>query len=198
MSQRWYSSSSHRLKRHLLQVRKKQGRSRGFILLLPQDALLSRSDAGSDGVKPTSIFLSKKVRPRNPSGARCMGHVIKKLCTFCSEALHSPFGKRARPHLCMDEWNCAKTIYKQLILTQAVRVQIYSNRPGTNHGYKNMETGCILIVLRVPSIVRPLRSADAKSVRLFKRFPAADKIRRLNISFTWRAFEDLLKRPYRI
>ena len=41
--------------------------------------------------------------------------------------------------------------------------QAHPNKPGTGPGCKNMEPGCILIVLRVSSIVCPLRSADAKS-----------------------------------
>ena len=37
------------------------------------------------------------------------------------------------------------------------------NRPGTGPGYKNTDPGSIFAVLRVPSIVCPLRSADTKS-----------------------------------
>ena len=41
--------------------------------------------------------------------------------------------------------------------------QARSNRPGTGPGYENTEPGCILAVFRVPSIIRSVRSADAKS-----------------------------------
>ena len=49
----------------------------------------------------------------------------------------------------------------------------HSNRPGTGHGYESTELGCILTALRIPSIIRALRSADASQARLFKRFQAA-------------------------
>ena len=42
----------HRLEGHPLRVKHKQDWGRGFILLLPYDAALPESDAGSDGVKP--------------------------------------------------------------------------------------------------------------------------------------------------
>ena len=41
---------------HPLQVRHKQDWGRGFILLLPQAAVLPESNAGSDVVKPPSSF----------------------------------------------------------------------------------------------------------------------------------------------
>ena len=46
-----------RLEGHPLQVRHKQDWGRGFILLLPQTALLPGSDAGSDGVEPALVFV---------------------------------------------------------------------------------------------------------------------------------------------
>ena len=45
------------LKRHPLQVRHKHDWSRGFILLLPQAAVLPGSDVGSDGVVPATSFV---------------------------------------------------------------------------------------------------------------------------------------------
>ena len=40
-----------------IQVRQKQDWGRGFILLLPQAAVLPGSDAGNDVVKPASGFV---------------------------------------------------------------------------------------------------------------------------------------------
>ena len=48
-----------RLKRYPLQVRHKQDWGRGFILLLPQTAVLPESDAGSDVIEPASSFVIK-------------------------------------------------------------------------------------------------------------------------------------------
>ena len=51
------------------------------------------------------VLSSKTVRPRAPCGARCIGHAVSTWSAVCSEVPHSQFGERARPHLCMDEWN---------------------------------------------------------------------------------------------
>ena len=45
------------LEGHPLQVRHKQDWGRGFILLLTKAAVLLRSDAGSDVIKPASSFV---------------------------------------------------------------------------------------------------------------------------------------------
>ena len=49
------------------------------------------------------VSSSKTVRPRAPCGTRCIGHAVRTWYAVCSEAPHSQFGERARPHLCMDE-----------------------------------------------------------------------------------------------
>ena len=67
------------------------------------------------------VSSSKTVRPRAPCGARCIGHVVRTWSAVCSEAPHSQFGKGARPHLCMDEWNRPTPVRRQLSLTQAAR-----------------------------------------------------------------------------
>ena len=51
------SSSSSSFEGHPLQARHKQNWGRGFILLLPQTAVLPGSDAGSDVIKPASSFV---------------------------------------------------------------------------------------------------------------------------------------------
>ena len=63
----------------------------------------------------------KTVRPRAPCGARCIGHAVSRWSPVCSEAPHSQFGEGARPHLCMDEWNCPTPVRRRLSLTQAAR-----------------------------------------------------------------------------
>ena len=96
-----------RLERYPLQVRHKQDWDqdwgRGFILLLPQVAVLPGSDAGISVIKPASCSSSKTVRPRAPCGARCIGQVVRTWSAVCLEAPHLQFGKGARLHLCMDE-----------------------------------------------------------------------------------------------
>ena len=45
------------LEKYSLQVRHKQNWGRGLILLLPRAAVLPRSDAGNDVIKPASSFV---------------------------------------------------------------------------------------------------------------------------------------------
>ena len=67
------------------------------------------------------VWSSKTVRTRAPCGAQCIGHAVRTWSMVCSDAPHSQFGKRARPHLCMDEWNRPITVRRPLSLTQAAR-----------------------------------------------------------------------------
>ena len=69
------------------------------------------------------VSSSKTVRPRAPCGARCtsIGHAVSTWSAVCSEAPHSQFGKGARPHLCMDEWNRPTPVRRRLSLIQAAR-----------------------------------------------------------------------------
>ena len=67
------------------------------------------------------VSSSKTVTPRAPCGARCIGHAVRTWSAVCSEAPHSQFGERARPHLCMDECNRPTPVRRRLSLTQAAR-----------------------------------------------------------------------------
>ena len=90
----------------------------------------------------------KTVRPRAPCDARCKGHIVSTWSAVCSEAPHSQFGEGARPHLCMDEWNCPTPVRRRLNLTQA-----------------------IFTVLRVPFLICPFSGADAKSGKVVQKIP---------------------------
>ena len=65
------------------------------------------------------VSSSKTVRPHAPCGARCIWHAVSTWSAVCSEAPHLQFGEGARPHLCMDEWNCPTPVCRWLSLTQA-------------------------------------------------------------------------------
>ena len=65
------------------------------------------------------VLSSKTVRPHASCDARCIGHVVKTWSVVCSEVPYSQFGEGARPHLCMDEWNCPTPVCRRLSLTQA-------------------------------------------------------------------------------
>ena len=109
-------NSHRRLEGHLFQVRHKLDWGQGFILLLPQTAVLPKSNAGSDVVKPASSFVIQIVRPCAP----WLGYAIRTWSAVRSEAPHSQFSEGERPHLCMDEWNRPTAIRRRLSLTQAV------------------------------------------------------------------------------
>ena len=113
---------------------------------------------------------SETVRPRAPCGARCIAHAIKTWSAVCSATPLSQFEEEARPHLCMEEWNRPTAVRRQLSLTQAVREKLIPTGL-TGPGYQNTKPGCILTILRVPSIISPLRNANAKSDKVVEKIP---------------------------
>ena len=114
------SSSSSSFEGYPPQARHKQNWGRGFILLLPLLHCLDQMLAVML-LSQHRVSSSKTVRPRAPCGARCMGHIVSTWSAVCSEAPHSQFGKGARPHLCMDEWNRPTPVRRRLSLIQAAR-----------------------------------------------------------------------------
>ena len=85
------------------------------------------------------VSSSKTVRPRAQCGTRCIGHAVSTWSAVCSKAPHSQFGERARPHLCMDEWNRPTPVRRRLSFTQAARGKPHPNRPSTCPGHKSLE-----------------------------------------------------------
>ena len=75
----------------------------------------------------------KTVRPRAPCGIRCMGHAVRTWSAVCSMAPQAHFK------------------------IGASRFQQTWSVPG----YENTEPGCVSTVLRVSSVIRPLRTTDA-------------------------------------
>ena len=140
----YYSSSS--FEEHPLQIRHKWNWGQRFILLLPQTAALPESDAGSGVLSQHQVSSSKTVRLHAPCGARCIGHAVSTWSAVCSEAPHSQFGEGARPHLCMDEWNCPTPVCRQLSLTQAAR-----GKP-------------------IPTGLAPVSSTKARSLEAFSQY----------------------------
>ena len=67
------------------------------------------------------VSSCKTVRPRAPCGARCIGQAVSTWSAVYSEAPHSQFDERARPHLCMDKWNRPTSVRRRLSLTHAAR-----------------------------------------------------------------------------
>ena len=93
------------------------------------------------------VSSSKTVRPRAPCCALGVGHAVSTWSAVCSEAPHSQFGKGARPHLFMDEWNCPTPVRRRLSLTQAAR-----GKP-------------------IPTGLKPVRGTKARSLKAFHSTP---------------------------
>ena len=133
------------------------------------DVVLHVSDAGNGGgVEPELRFLIQTVRLCAPCGARCMGHVIRTWFLVCSMVPNWQTGnflKKQEPfvHGRMVSPNTSPQAIK---LDPRCSGQAQSNKPSTSYGYENTEPRCRLAVLRVPFIIRQLRSADARSNKI--------------------------------
>ena len=112
------------------------------------------------------ISSSKTVRSHAPCCAQYMRHAVRTWSAVCSEAPHLQFSEGTRPHLCLDEWNCPAPVCRQVELNPSCSGQAHPNRPGIGPGYKNMEPENILMTLRLPFMICPLRSTDAKSSKI--------------------------------
>ena len=177
-----------------LQVRQKQDWGRRFILLLYclnqmlAVMLLSQHRVSS----------SKTVRPCVQCGARCIGHAVRTWSAVCSEAPHSQFDEGARPHVCMDEWNCPTPARRRLSLTQAARNKPIPTGlalvPGTKA--RSLKAFLQYFIFHLRFIYSKARMPSL--ARLFKRFRAVDTNGRLDLSLTWPVSADPLKRPYQI
>ena len=119
-------------------------------------------DAGSGDVSQHRVS-SKTVRPRAPFGAGYMGHWGTLL--ECGPQFVQ--GRRARN--LMKERDSIRAWTSEIPNTspQAIKPnpsclgKAQPNRPGTGYGYKSTEPGCTLTILRISSVICPLRSADA-------------------------------------
>ena len=87
---------------------------------------------------------------------------LRMLSAVCSKVQHSQFSKGAKPHLCMNKWNCLTPVLHVIELDPSCLGKAHSNKSGTSPGYANMELEYILAVLCVPSIACLLRSMDPK------------------------------------
>ena len=117
------------------------------------------------------VSSSKTVRPRTRCGARCTGHAVSTWSAVCSEAPHSQFGKGARPHLCMDEWNRPTPVRRRLSLTQAARGKPIPTGLAPVSGTKARSLKSIFTVLRFPFVICPFRGAYAKSGKIVQEIP---------------------------
>ena len=116
------------------------------------------------------VSSSKTVRPCAPCDARCIGHTVSTWSAVCSEAPHSQFGKGARHHLCMDEWNRPTPVCRRLSLPKLLRVSL-PNRPGIGPGNKSTEPGSIFTIFHLPFVICPFRSAAAKTGKVVQNIP---------------------------
>ena len=112
------------------------------------------------------VLSSKTVRPINPQGARCMGHVKIMWSAVCSLAPHSHFAEEAGLHLCMDEPKRSTPVRRQLSLTQAVLIKLIA-------------IGLVLILeMLTPraDIILEYSVTQVKFVHWAARMPNSDKL----------------------
>ena len=113
------------------------------------------------------VLSSKTVRLCVPCGGLCIGHAVRTWSAVCLKVPHSRFSEGARPHLCIDKWNCPTPVHRWLSLTQAAQ-----GKPiPTNPRHKNTEPGCIFTVLHFPFVICPFRSSYAKSGKVVQKIP---------------------------
>ena len=156
----------HCLEGHPLQVRHKQD----FILLLSQAAVLPESDAGSDVVKPAPSFVIQNHQTLCFMWWLMYGHAVRTWSIVCSVVPHSQFNERARPHLCMNKWNCLTPVLKWLSLTQAAQDKPIPAGLALVLGTKTQPQR-IFTVLCISFMICPLRSVDAKSSKVVQKIP---------------------------
>ena len=111
------SSSSSSFEGHPLQARHKQDWAEGLSFYYPRLLHCLDQMLAVMSLSQHRVSSSKTVRPRAPCGARCIGHAVSTWSAVCSEAPHSQFGKGARPHLCIDEWNRPTPVRRRLSLS---------------------------------------------------------------------------------
>ena len=141
------------------------------------------------------VLSSKTIRPRAPCGVRCIEHAVSIWSVVCSEAPHSKFGEGARPHLCMDKWNCPTPVRRRLSLTQAAwdkpiptglvpvrgtkaqSLEAFSKHRARKHFHRAWKhfhsiftVSVFLMMLQsIPFVICPFRSADAKSSKVVQK-----------------------------
>ena len=123
-----------------------------------------------------------------------MADAIRMWSAVCSEAPHSQFGEEARPHLCIDKWNRPTPVRGRLSLTQAVCGKLITTDLALVIAIKirsldvflQYSTFCLQFVHSEAQMPSP--------ATLFNRFRAAGTNRRLDLSLSWRASDNPLKK----
>ena len=144
------------------------------------------------------VLSSKTVKPRAPCGARCIGDAVRTWSTVCTEAPNSQFGEGARPHLCMDEWNCPTPVRRRLSLTQATRGKPIPTALAPVSGTKarSLEAFSQYSVFHLLFFHSEARMSSLAT--LSKRFRSAGTNGCLDLSLTWQVSENPFKRTYKL
>ena len=111
----------------MIQVRHKKRMGTEGLSFYPPPAVLPRSDAGSDGVKPAPCFVIQNYQTHY--FLRCMDHVKIMWSAACSLVPHLHFAEEARCHLCMDETKRPTPLRKAIEFDPGCSGQTHSNRP---------------------------------------------------------------------
>ena len=144
------------------------------------------------------VLLSEIVRPFVPFGTRYMGHAIRMWSAVCSATPYSLFGQGAITHLCMDERNRSTPIRRRLSLTQAARGKLIPTGLALVLGIKTWILEVFLLYQAFHLWFVHSEARMPNPARLFKRFRVAGTNGRLDLILSWRASENLLRRPYKV
>ena len=82
-------------------------------------------------------------------------HAIKIWSAVCSMAPNLPSGKEVRLH-CAWTMESPKTCLQAIDLIPSYSEQTHSNRLNIGQGYEGTKLVCILTLIRVPSMIRPM------------------------------------------
>ena len=154
--------SGRRLENHPLQVSHKQNWGRGLILLLPQAAVMSEPDAGSDGVQLALGFVIQNCQNSCSVWYLMYGARYQNVVCDLFRGAAIAIRQKSKTPFVHGRMESLDTSQQAIELNASCLEQARSNRPSTGPRHENTEPGCILTVLRFPSIIRPLENADAK------------------------------------
>ena len=140
-----------------------------FILVLLQTA--ARTDIGSNGVEPASIFVIKnhQITYSMSCPMQAVGMLLKRgLRFFQWRRTRNPMNKQDL--IVNGQLKSRNIILQEIDLNPNCLQQSHFNRFDTSHGYESTELGCFLTKLRVSSVIRLLGDTRlARSIQMSSR-----------------------------
>ena len=146
-------------------------RGRGFILLLPQAVFFLN--------EMLAVMLLNQHRVLHSKPSDLVLHVVPDVWdTLLEHGLRFVQRHRTRNSVKERDPICAWTNgiaqhQSAVELNPSCSGKAHLNRPGISPGHKNTGPGSIFTVLRVPFVICPFRSANAKSGKVVQKIPCS-------------------------